>query len=102
MCQIVGVTKPQTSQGGSYEHYSIFPSKHFAYRNNISTFALKLTNHKYGKTMKELTKDKKKALLAEVNNPRACHVPVPCHYVPCHYGTGTPFKIIFNGLYYNK
>ena len=67
MCQIVGVTKPQTSQGGPYEHYSIFPSKHFAYRNNICTFALKSTNHKYGKTMIELTKDKKRALLA------ACH-----------------------------
>ena len=30
--------------------------------------------------MIELTKDENKALLAEVNNPRACHVPVPCHY----------------------
>ena len=32
--------------------------------------------------MIELTKDENKALLAEVNNPRACHVPVPCHYLP--------------------
>jgi len=32
-----------------------------------STFAPKSTNHKYGKTMKELTKDEKIALLVEVN-----------------------------------
>jgi len=32
-----------------------------------STFAPKSTNHKYGKTMKKMTMDEKKALLVEVN-----------------------------------
>ena len=69
--------------------------------------------------MKELTMNKKKALLAELNK-LSCHGTVPWHLTKTFFswhtikrnletigaailhGTGTPFKIIFNGLYYNK